>query len=847
MENLTPMLRQLHEVKAEYPDCILFFRLGDFYEMFGEDAQKASGILDVVLTSRNAGKSGRIPMCGIPFHAAENYITKLIKAGLKVAICEQVEDPALAKGLVKRSVIRVITSGTYIDESSFESRYLASLCVRDTRWGIAFTDTSSGVIQTNEYLSHAEVTALLSRLPVYECVFPLEEEDRIKKLFKNSLLRSNTIALSAFQGWSFNTDIARKSLQEHFQIHNLKGFGIDQLPASISASGGLLEYLKQMHKQPLRHLHKISLYADQDYVFISPPACYGLGLEGLLETIDQTLTNLGKRKLRDWLYRPLKSKEKILQRQHAVTLLKGNNPVRQELQKLMRNIPDIEKSISRISCANTSAKDLLALRTTLLKQPEIRSAIAPLTKESKLLALEDIPNLRTLLETAINQDIPLAHAEGRIIRRGYHTELDELRTIQDDGKGWLKKLQEQESKRTGISSLKVGFNQVFGYYIEVSKANLNHVPQDYIRKQTLANAERYITPQLKEFEEKILTAEEKILAIERALIEKISQEILDYSEPLHGFCEELSTLDALYSLSILSETPGYHAPTVSDDIRIDIQGGRHPVVEKAITEPFIPNDTLLDAQGAHLVILTGPNMAGKSTYIRQTALLVIMAQMGSYLPAVSASIGIVDKIFTRIGAHDEITKGQSTFMVEMSEAAGILHNLTERSLVILDEIGRGTSTFDGLSLAWAISEHLARTKARTLFATHFHELTALAEEFPGVKNYNVAVKEWNNEIIFLHKIVEGGTDDSYGIYVAKLAGIPKEVLTRAQAILNRLELHSDLREKIRNRLPAENQLSLFSSGNSGALQELQDQLLKIDLNNLTPLEALHTLQELKQK
>jgi DNA mismatch repair protein MutS len=847
MDNITPMLKQYQEIKQQYQNCILFFRLGDFYEMFLDDARNACGILDVVLTSRDAGKAGRVPMCGIPYHAADIYIAKLIKAGLKVAICEQVEDPALAKGIVKREVIRVITSGTYIDESSFESRYLICLNFKDKRFGIAFTDTASGQIQANEYPDIQKLIEVIAKIPAYECVFPAAEEKEVREIFKNPLLRSKNVVLSPFEDWSFNTDIAKKSLLEHFHTHNLRGFGIEDMNSSISASGALLEYLKQIHHKPMRHIDKLTLYADSDFVFISPAACAGLELEGLMQTIDQTLTGMGKRRLKDWIYHPLKSPREILKRQHAVTLLRDNPQIQQDLGRLLHNIPDIEKSISRISCGSASARDILALRNTLLRQPEIQKTLQSIAKENSLFNLEDLPLLRELLSRAISPDIPLSHPEGKIINRGYNQELDSLRDIQENGKNWLKNLQRQEIKRTGINSLKIGFNQVFGYYIEISKANLDRAPSDYIRKQTLVNAERFITPALKEFEEKILTAEEKILDIEKRLLEEIHKAILDNSFALHIACTKLATLDGLYSLGILSLKHGYVAPQITEDEEINIKDGRHPVVEQCIAEPFIPNDTFLDCSENHLIILTGPNMSGKSTYIRQTAILVIMAQMGSFIPASSASIGVVDKIFTRIGAHDEITRGQSTFMVEMSETAGILNNLSERSLVVLDEIGRGTSTFDGLSLAWAISEYLAKTKARTLFATHFHELTALAEEFPGAKNYNVAVKEWADEVIFLHKIVAGGTDDSYGIYVAKLAGIPGEVVKRSQQILTKLELSGNLQEKIRNRIPPEDQLSLFSGNNNAILEEIKKEIQNTDLNSLTPLDAFNKLQKLKRK
>ncbi|MCX5708520.1 MAG: DNA mismatch repair protein MutS [Candidatus Omnitrophica bacterium] len=834
MENLTPMLQQYQQVKKQHPDSILFFRLGDFYEMFYDDARKACGILDVVLTSRDAGKSGKAPMCGIPYHAADTYIAKLIKAGLKVAICEQVEDPALAKGIVKREVIRVITSGTYIDEASFEARSLASLAFVDEKIGLAFIDTASGTLKTQEYSRPLEAIEILAKNFISECIFPLGQKNRIQELFKHPALRNRTTSLSPFEDWAFNVDLSRKTLCEHLHTLNLRGFGIEEIPAAIASSGALLEYLKQMHKQPLRHIDKISLCVDNDYVFISPAAVLGLDLDNLLKTIDHTRCPLGRRKLKDWLYHPLKGPSVILKRQEAISLLRNEPVLAEDLGRMLADMPDIEKSISRISCAISSARDLLALRHALLALPKIAKIIFSLKEKNNFFDLLDIPNLREYLERSVSPEIPLSHPEGKIINRGFNQELDSLRDIRENGNGWLKNLQAKEIQHSKINSLKIGFNSVFGYYIEISKSNLDRVPAEYIRKQTLVNAERFITQELKDFEEKMLTADEKILKIESSLIAEIHKVILDNVGVLHEFSWQIATLDCLYSLCSLSRLSGYICPKIIESPEIDIKDGRHPMVEKSIPEPFIPNDTFLDCSQNHLVILTGPNMAGKSTYIRQTAILVILAR-------------IVDKIFTRIGAHDEITKGQSTFMVEMSETAGILNNLSERSLVVLDEIGRGTSTFDGLSLAWAIAEYLAKHKIRALFATHFHELTALAEEFSGVKNFNVSVKEWNDEIIFLHKIVPGGTDDSYGIYVAKLTGIPVEVVKRAQKILTRLEISDDLQAKIRNRIPEEEQISLFNKKNNALLEKIKDEIANLDVNSLTPLEALNKLQQLKKK
>lgn len=851
METATPMLQQYHAVKRRHQDCVLLFRLGDFYEMFYDDARTAARTLDLVLTARGKDPAGRVPMCGFPHHAADNYIARLIKAGRKVAICEQLEDPALAKGIVQRDVTRVITSGTYLDESSPDARYLLALTPNAKWTGVAFTDSTTGTIRANQYPADPNrLVDLIAKLPVCECIYPQGRQDDIDALFKHPLLKSINISLSPCEDWCFNPDMARKSLCEHFGVRNLHGFGIEEMPCAASSAGALLEYLKEMNKQPLRHIDKIALYTDEHYVFISPAAHRGLELDSLIRTLDHTLTALGRRQFAFWITHPLKQPEAITRRQEAVKLLKDNPDVSEKLKKFLSRVPDLEKTISRLGCGYTHAKDLLAVRNTLALLPALRELTAPLQKQNPLFALEDIPALREHLHLAVNEDIPLSHPDGKIVREGYHTELDELRGLQENGRQWLRRLQEEEIKHTGIGSLKIGFNKVFGYYIEVTKANLGLVPQEYIRKQTLVNAERFITPELKEYEEKILTAQDKILKIENDIVRELRGIILDNAPALHRFCQSVATLDALYSLALLARSPGYVCPEISDDTVLDIKDGRHPVVEKTSAETFVANDTLLDCGENHLIILTGPNMSGKSTYIRQTALLAVMAQAGSFIPAARARVGVVDKIFTRIGAHDDISKGQSTFMVEMNETAGILNNLTGRSLIILDEIGRGTSTYDGLSLAWALAEHFRETKARTLFATHFHELTALADGRAGVKNYNVAVKEWKDEIVFLHKIVPGGTDDSYGIYVAKLAGIPPEVIHRSKQILTQLELQANLKERLKGGPGSEEQLSLFS-GKTPAPQpdprfeRIKSSLEGIDINSLTPLEALNKMQEMK--
>ncbi len=847
MESATPMLKQYQHIKKNYQDCILFFRLGDFYEMFFDDAKTASSILDLVLTSRGSDVTSRIPMCGVPFHAAENYIAKLIKAGQKVAICEQVEDPAQAKGIVKRDVIRVVTSGTFFDDAT-DSRYLLSLSPNGKTFGVAFTDVTTGAIQTNQYTNPHQIVELISKLPFYEVIFPEGLKDPVKEFLSHPLLKTRGLTLSPFGDWSFNTEMARKNLCDHFQTHSLKGFGIEDLLQAQSSCGALLEYLKQMNKQPLKHIDRISLYTDNEYVFIAPAAHYGLEMETLLQTLDKTLTPMGRRLFRFWLYHPLKNTAAIRLRQESVEILKENSAVSDVLGKtLLRNIPDLEKSLSRLSCGFAAPKDILAIRNALERDPEIQNHLKLLVGAQgpmPLLTINDLPQLRKLLHDAVNPDMPLAKPEGKIIRPGYNKELDQLRSIQDNGREWLKNYQALEIKKTGINSLKVGYNNVFGYYIEITKANQKLVPADYIRKQTLVNGERYITPELKEYEEKFLTAQEKILAIENKLVKEIQQAILNDTAALHSYADQLATVDCIHALSTLAGQAGYIRPDVNDSTTLNIKDGRHPVVELTTTDTFIANDTYLDCDDHHLVILTGPNMAGKSTYIRQTAILVIMAQMGSFIPAAAASIGVVDKIFTRIGAHDEIAKGQSTFMVEMTEAADILNNMTPRSLIILDEIGRGTSTYDGLSLAWALAEHLQSKKARTLFATHFHELTSLSDQLSGVKNYNVAVKEWQDKIIFMHKIVPGSTDDSYGIYVAKLAGIPDGVIKRSKKILS--ELESGSRATMRAKKDKD-QLNFFTPATDETMDEVKEALKAVDVNTLTPVEALNKLNELKRK
>ncbi|MBF0504928.1 MAG: DNA mismatch repair protein MutS [Candidatus Omnitrophica bacterium] len=833
MQTITPMVKQYRAIKARHQDAILFFRLGDFYEMFFEDATQASALLDLVLTSRGSDVSGRIPMCGVPYHSSDNYIAKLIKAGKKVAICEQMEDPALSQGIVKRDVIRIISAGTYLDEST-DSRYLLAL-VPGSTFGAAFIDNSGGTIFANE-LPASSIIELLAKLPVCECIYPQAQEEALKDLFAHPLVKMRAITLSPLDDWIFNRDSGLKRLCDHLGTSSLKGFGVDDLPLAQSAAGALLEYLKTMNKTSLKHIDKIALYAKDDHVFISPAAHYGLELESLTETLDLTATSMGRRAFRYWLYHPLKDISAIQLRQQAAKEL-VNIP---RLGECLKNLPDLQKALSRLSCGCGSIKDILSLRQGLLRVPLIAETLG--NSSNPLLEIQDLPSLRELLTKTINPDVPLSKPEGKMVQPGIDKDLDELKNILENGRQWLAHYQAEEIKKTGISSLKVGFNNIFGFYIEITKTHQKNAPAHYVRKQTLVNGERYITQELKEYEEKFLTAQDKILTIEKTIIRRIETEILSQAASLHQVCHQLATLDCLNVFAGLSMWTGYIFPEVNASTVLDIKDGRHPVVEKTVTDNFIANSTLLDTNDNHLIILTGPNMAGKSTYIRQSAILVLLAQMGSPIPAASASIGIVDKIFTRIGAHDDIAQGQSTFMVEMTETADILNNLTPRSLVILDEIGRGTSTSDGLSLAWGLAEHLHTSCTRTLFATHFHELTALADRLPGVKNYNVAVREWKDKIIFMHKIVPGGSDDSYGIYVAKLAGIPESVIKRSKEILCELEIGTPNPYAQKDK-----QLNLFVPTPQPVMDEVRASLEKIDINTLTPMEALKKLDELKRK
>ncbi|MBI1884599.1 MAG: DNA mismatch repair protein MutS [Chlamydiae bacterium] len=868
---LTPMMQQYKGVKQNHPDSILFFRLGDFYEMFFEDAQKASRVLNIALTAREAAPGYKAPMCGIPYHAAESYIAKLLSAGMKVAICEQMEDPKAAKGIVKREVIRTITPGTVIEAgvvADKKNNFLASLALRGEAFGLSFIDITTGEFQVTELVSIEDVTRELIRISPSECLISqgLAGDGAFRNLLARELPR---MMVSLIEDWKYDFETCLAILKEHFHVQSLDGFGCRDMTLGIVAAGLALNYVKETLGNGVHHVGRLLSYRRHDSLGLDRATLRNLELlenlhpqEGnkgtLLWVLDQTRTAMGTRLLRHWITHPLLDLEKIRERQEGIIELSALGLELEKLREALVQVRDLERLTSRIHCGFANARDLVALSLSLEVLPSIREILAPF--ESLILRgvardLVDLKELMKLIREAIVEDPPLTLREGGLIRRGYDSTLDELREIAKSGKDWISELQKKEIGRTGIKSLKVGYNRVFGYYIEVTSPNLAQVPADYIRKQTLSNAERFITQELKNYEEKVLGAQGKSQELEYEIFLKVREEVKRDTVSIQKIAQAIATLDVLVSLTLVALKNDYVRPEVNDSDSIDIEEGRHPVVEQiSLSEKFVPNDTFLDLHENQILVITGPNMAGKSTYLRQVALMVLMAQMGSFVPAKRAVIGWVDQIFTRIGASDELARGQSTFMVEMNETANILHHATSRSLVILDEIGRGTSTFDGISIAWAVAEYLhndPEVKARTLFATHYHELTDLELTLAGVKNYNVLVREWNDQIIFVRKIVKGAADKSYGIHVARLAGLPKPVIERAKGILScleegavRLEEMTPL-EKARSwveRDEGPRQLSLFD-GREGLTQALKE----VEVDYLTPMEALLKLKELKER
>ncbi len=868
--DFTPMMNQYLAIKREYRDAILFFRLGDFYEMFFDDAKIASQALGLTLTSREAGRNQRVPMCGIPYHAADNYIARLIKQSFKIAICEQVEDPKLAKGIVRREIIRVITPGTLVNQSELDrvqNNYLVAVCAQPPEsYGLAVVDLSTGEFRVTQIDGEEKLLSELCRLAPAELLLssPAPESSGLAAKIKQRI----PAAITPVEGWTFEFTGAYDRLTSHLKTQNLKGYGCEEMPLAVGAAGAALRYLEDTQKTELRHVNRITTYFLSRFMILDANAQRNLELvrsrrgdrKGtLLETLNFTQTPMGGRLLVQWIQQPLLEPAEIGRRLDAVEELAKTEARAGQLRSSLKKITDIERLLSRLSIGTANARDLFALNESLKVVPELKDRLGEVRGELLVSCREGmsaLAELTGLVDRAIRPDAPVSVREGGMIKAGFDAELDGLLEITRGGRQWMAATQEEEIKRTGISSLKVRYNQVFGYYIEVTKPNLHLVPSDYIRKQTLVNAERFVTPALKEQEEKILTAEERICTLEYELFQKVRRAVLDETVAVQKNAALTAAVDALGSLAEAAARNRYVRPRVDDGPEIVIEDGRHPVLENVLPSgKFIPNDTLLDDGENQILIITGPNMAGKSTYIRQTALIVLMAQMGAFVPARSARIGIVDRIFTRVGAADDITSGMSTFMMEMSETAAILNNATRRSLIILDEIGRGTSTFDGLSIAWAVAEYLhehSPVKARVLFATHYHELAELELTLKGVKNYNVAVREWNDEVIFLYKLMKGSSDHSYGIHVGRLAGLPPEVIRRAREILSNLEINSLTSDGIPSLVKSGDkggkgkarQLSLFATEKENPVL---GRLRLLDLNGLTPLEALNLLGQLKKE
>jgi DNA mismatch repair protein MutS len=866
-------MTQFHSVKRQHPDAIIFFRMGDFYETFHEDAKIASRVLGIALTSRDKERGEPVPLAGFPHHAIDTYLAKFVKAGYKIAICEQVEDPKKAKGIVKREVIRVVTPGTLTETNLLDQKannYLASISKVGDVYGFAHVDLSTGEFSVTELNSTNKLMAEIERIHPAECLVneQFEKEAELMKFITTTI----NPAINKVPSWVFSYDAARSELLEHFHTITLDGFGCENMPSAITAAGALIYYLKDTQKQEVQHIRSIATYSLEDYMILDADTQRNLELlrslrDGsikgtLLEVLDETLTSMGARKMRSCILRPLIDTAQIRSRLDAVAEFHSKIVFLDEFREILKNISDMERLIARIGLGLGNARELLALKNSLKLLPPVKEKLN--TCESTMLCilneeLEDISDVVELIETSIHDEPPTTLQEGNLVKDGYNEELDELRRISTSGKEWITKLQETERARTKISSLKVGYNDAFGYYIEVSKSNLHLAPENYIRKQTLVNAERFITPELKEYESHILNAQERIIELEYDLFCQIRTKVADSTQRIQKSASIVAMLDFLSALAYVASKHNYIKPNVNDSDVISVKDGRHPVVERFVTgEGFVPNDVFIDCDEQQMLIITGPNMSGKSTILRQVALIALMSQMGSFVPASEALIGIVDRIFTRVGASDNLVMGRSTFLVEMNETANILNNASRRSLLILDEIGRGTSTYDGLSIAWAVAEHiLDKTKigARTLFATHYHELIELGDTHPGAKNYNVAVREWNGQITFLRKIVAGGTDQSYGIHVAQLAGLPDFVIKRANEILVTLEKNGTEGEKSKelmpkvHELPSESkdrqpiQLSIFGS----KADKIIDEINAIDISNMTPLQALNKLQELKKK
>jgi DNA mismatch repair protein MutS len=850
MSELTPLMKQYFGVKEQYPDAIVFFRLGDFYEMFGEDAKIASKVLQIALTSRDKNKEDQIPMCGIPYFSADSYITKLIKAGHKVAICEQMEDPKLAKGIVQREVVKVVTPGTHQPDLPKENAYIMSIFPYQDTSGVAVADISTGEFVV--YETDKPVEDEISRYEPREILCPASMKENL--YYKEALLGQY---VTFYEDIYFDFTDSYRTLLSHFRVASLEGYGCEGAQAGISAAGGLINYLEET--QRILTFKKITVPNSSSYMFLDAATKRNLELlhnikdssvEGsLLWVLDETFTPMGGRFIRNAISNPLIKPSEIIDRQKAIEAIIDDFELFEEMRYILRKVQDVERLASRIVSRSAGPRDLVALKNSLELVPEIKKSLekSPVESINKIgKRMTEFPELLQAISSGIVDTPPVNAKEGGFIRKGFSSEVDELRDISTHGKDFIARLESEERQKTGISSLKIGFNRVFGYYIEITKTNLHLVPPDYTRKQTLANCERFITFDLKEYETKVLGAEDKLKELEYRLFQEMIEKLQRYTEKLLDTSTLIALIDFFAALASVAKKYDYVRPIVSDGDSIEITDGRHPVIERLISvqglslmdEKFIPNNAFLDSSENRLLVITGPNMAGKSTYMRQVSLIILMAQMGSFVPASAAKIGVVDRIFTRIGASDFIAKGQSTFMVEMIETANILNNATAKSLILLDEVGRGTSTFDGISIAWAVAEYIAeKVRARTLFATHYHELTDLVLNMDGIKNYNVVVKEWGDEVIFLRKIEKGPADKSYGIQVARLAGLPDEVIAKSKIVLEKLE-----KKEASTLVPKLAQMDLFSAGDPVTVE-----LMNLDISSMKPQDALRKLKELKKK
>lgn len=861
---LTPMMRQYFEIKEQHKDCLLFFRLGDFYELFFEDAICASKELEIALTGRDCGLKERAPMCGVPYHSVDGYIVRLIEKGYKVAICEQVEDASVAKGIVKREVTRIITSGTMIDTSVLDdskNNYIACIHSNEDRYGVSFADVTTGEFFVTEITSPNTVQKLMDELakfsPVECIVSPTIAEDTQMNQQINQRFR---MKIEEYEDWHFEYSVASKKVLEHLNLLTLSSIGLEEMKVGTSSAGALLYYLYELQKSNLEHIRQVKPYFTDSYMNLDISTRRNLELTetlrekkrrgSLLWVLDHTKTAMGARMLRKWIEQPLVSAKDIQKRLDAVECFLDNPIERSDLQDLLTHIYDFERLMSKVIYGSINAKDMLSLKGSIGTLPKIKEIVKELDSnytQDFANTIDTLEDIYDLLDRAVFEDPPFSVREGNLIKDGYNEEVDELRLAKTQGKQWIAQIEAREKEKTKIKNLKIKYNKVFGYFIEVTNSNLNLVPDHYIRKQTLANSERYITEELKDVEDKVLRAEDRIVILEYNLFVELREIIASHIERIQQSARHIANLDTLLSLATVAERQNYVKPVICEGDGIHISNGRHPVVERMMdSNEFIANDTILDENENQLIIITGPNMSGKSTYMRQVALIVLMAQMGSFIPAESATIGIVDRIFTRVGASDDLASGQSTFMVEMTEVSNILHHATNKSLLILDEIGRGTSTFDGLSIAWAVIEHIANPNilgAKTLFATHYHELTELEEKIHGIKNYCIAIKEHGDDIIFLRKIKRGGADHSYGIQVAQLAGLPPKVIARSKEILAQLD-EVDIAKRAKELTTPSDQLSLF---NPNPLNPLIEEIKNINILGITPLQSMQILNDLQEK